>query len=81
VRGKGALEKEGVDMPRELSPAWVGLSSLHFRVENDIPFLKVLKASFFCSKNLPITAAIRVQFRLEGTIQIWWEFFPVIKSE
>ena len=76
----GALEKEGVDIPSELMD-WVGLLSLRFRVEKDIPFLKALKASFFCLKNMPMTAAIRVQLRSVGTMQIWWELLPVTKSE
>jgi hypothetical protein len=79
-RDMGPFENEGVDMPSELS-RWVVLSSLRFKVEKDTPFLKVLKASFFCSKNMPMTAAIRVQLRSVGTMQIWWEFWPVNKSE
>jgi hypothetical protein len=74
------LEKEGVDIPSELM-AWLGPLSLRFRVEKDIPFLKALKASFFCLKNMPMTAAIRVQLRSGGTMQIWWELLPVTKSE
>jgi hypothetical protein len=76
----GALEKEGVDMPSELM-GWVVLSSLRFRVEKDIPLLKALKASFFCLKNMPMTAAIRVQLRSVGMTHIWWEFCPVTKPE
>ena len=79
-RAIGAFEKEGVDIPSELI-GWIVLSSLRFRVEKDIPFLKALKASFFCLKNMPMTAAIRVQLRSVGTTQIWCEFFPVTKSE
>ena len=37
-----AFEKEGVDMLNELS-CWVALSSLHLKVEQDTPILKVLK--------------------------------------
>ena len=51
------LKNEGVNMPNELSH-WVVLSSLQFKVEKDTPFLKVLKASFLCLKDMPITAVI-----------------------
>ena len=76
----GAFEKEGVDIPSVLI-GWMVLSSLRFRVEKDTPFLKALSASFFCLKNAPRTAAIRVQLRSVGTMQIWCEFCPVTKSE
>jgi hypothetical protein len=56
-RAIGALEKEGVDMPSELMGRFA-LLSLRFRVEKETPFLKALKASLFCLKNLPMTAAI-----------------------
>jgi hypothetical protein len=79
-REVGALGNEGVDMPTELRRCVV-LLSLRFKVEKEIPFLNALKASFFCPKNMPMTAAIRVQLRSVGTMQSWWEFLPVTKSE
>jgi hypothetical protein len=79
-RAIGALEKEGVDMPSGFM-GWFALLSLRFRVEKETPFLKALKASLFCLKNLPMTAAIRFQLRSVGTMQIWWELLPVTKSE
>ena len=75
----GALEKEGVEMLSELMGR--DALSLRFRVEKDILFLKALKASFFCLKNIPMTAAIRAQLRSVGMTQIWWELLPVTKSE
>jgi len=76
----GALEKEGIDMPSELMGGFV-LFSLRFRVEKDIPPLKALKQSFFYLKTIPIIAAIRVQLRSLGMMQIWWELLPITKSE
>ena len=58
-RDMGPFENEGVDMPSELS-RWVVLSSLRFKVEKDTPFLKVLKASFFCLKDMPITSPTQI---------------------
>ena len=79
-RDMGAFEKEGVDIPRELS-CWFAPVSFRFRVEKDTPFLKVLMASFFCSKSMPMTAVTRLQLRSVGTMHIWCEFWPVTKSE
>jgi len=75
----GAFEK-GVDMPRELSH-WVVPMYFCFRVEKDTPFLKALKASFFCPKTMPMTVVTQVQLRSVGMMQIWWDFWPVIKLE
>jgi hypothetical protein len=55
----GPFENEGVDMPNKLSH-WVVLLSLCFKVEKDTPFLKVLKASFFCLKDMPITSPTQI---------------------
>ena len=55
--------------------------SVCFNVENDIPSRKTLNTIFFWLKSKPNTAAVWFQVKSEGTMQIWCDFVPVLRSE
>jgi len=74
-------DEEDVLIPSLLSAPVDEAFSVCFNVENDIPSRKTLNAIFFWLKSKPNTAAVRFQVKSEGTMQIWCDFVPVLRSE